>query len=53
MMISVIFKVKESEENTVKEESKSYQRLVDFLLADQVALFCKLMTIKLINDNPS
>ncbi|XP_066019327.1 protein virilizer homolog isoform X2 [Pocillopora verrucosa] len=28
-------KVKESEENTVKEESKSYQQLVDFLLADQ------------------
>lgn len=53
MMISVISKVKESEENTVKEESKSYQQLVDFLLADQVALFCKIMTMKLINDNSS
>lgn len=53
MMISVIFKVKESEENTVKEESKSYQQLVDFLLADQVAFFCKIMTMKLINDNSS
>ena len=51
--MSIIFKVKESEENTVKEESKSYQQLVDFLLADQVALFCKIMTMKLINDNSS